>query len=49
MLSVVCWEKNQECKMDENDFEILIAHFLHFVKALNWRRIAFLIFMNKRV
>ena len=32
--------------MDENDFEILIALFLHFVKTLNWCRIVYLIFIN---
>ena len=32
--------------MDENDFEIPIARFLHFVKTLNWWRIVYLIFMN---
>ena len=28
--------KNQESTTDENDFEIPIACFLHFVKTLNW-------------
>ena len=28
--------KNQESTTDENDFEIPIAHFLHFVKTSNW-------------
>ena len=28
--------KNQESTMDENDFEIPIARFLHLVKTLNW-------------
>ena len=27
--------------MDENDFEIPIARFLHFVKMSNWRRIVY--------
>ena len=28
--------KNQKSTMDENDFEIPIARFLHFVKTLDW-------------
>ena len=28
-------KKNHESTMDENDFEIPIAHVLHFVKTLN--------------
>ena len=28
--------KNQESTMDENNFEIPIAGFLHFVKMLSW-------------
>ena len=28
-------KKNQESTMDENDFVILIARLLHFVRALN--------------
>ena len=29
-------KKNQKSAMDKNIFEIPIAHFLHFVKMLNW-------------
>ena len=39
----VLLEKNQETTMDENDFEIPIAHFLHFVKTLDWWRTVYLI------